>query len=102
MCYDFCMNELDMQHRLGLVCAGFDIGQLTGYASVYPISRQELVDGFVFRANAIAKSKWIEDFYYNNNDSRSNKFIAKDMERMRLFMPVFSGGDTGDFFDLFL
>jgi Ser/Thr protein kinase RdoA (MazF antagonist) len=48
---------------------------VNGYNSKYPISEQELIEGFEYRLSRMAKSKWIETMYYNNNDSRANHFV---------------------------
>ncbi len=83
-----------------------EIGQfrafIQGYQSQYPISRQELIDGFTFRAKAMVKSKWMEDLYYNNGDTRSNHFVEKDIERLQFFMPAILNHNSADFFSLFL
>jgi len=47
---------------------------MSGYNSVYPISEQELIEGFEYRLNRTVKSKWIETMYYSNGDSRANHF----------------------------
>lgn len=71
---------------------------LNGYTSIYPISNQELYEGFVFRLKTIVKSKWIEKMYYDNDDSRANKFIEKDIERIKFFSPIILNEDSESFF----
>jgi Ser/Thr protein kinase RdoA (MazF antagonist) len=61
---------------------------IDGYNSKYPISEQELIEGFEYRLNRTVKSKWIETMYYENNDSRANHFV--DYER---FLIEFSATD---------
>ncbi len=73
-----------------------------GYVSVYPISREELINGFTFRAKSMVKSKWMEDLYYNNGDTRSNKFVSKDIDRIHFFTPIILNKNNVEFFDLFL
>jgi len=61
---------------------------MDGYNSVYPISEQELIEGFEYRLNRMVKSKWIETMYYENNDFRANHFV--DYEK---FLVEFSATD---------
>lgn len=75
---------------------------VSGYMSIYPISKQELIEGFTFRTAALVKSKWMENLYYNLNTSRANNFIEKDIERICFFAPLVTGGDKNDFFDMLL
>lgn len=75
---------------------------LQGYLSIYFISKEELIEGFTFRAKIMIKSKWMEDLYYNNGDTRSNKFVSNDIERMHFFMPILLNQNTTEFFGLFL
>lgn len=75
---------------------------IQGYMSIYPISKQELNEGLIFRIKSLVKSKWIEDLYYNNNDSRANKFIQIDIDRMNFFVPMIKDEKQTDFFDFLL
>jgi hypothetical protein len=72
---------------------------IRGYVSIYPISNSEIIEGFTFRAKALAKSKWIENLYYNENDSRANKFIQTDIDRINFFMPLIMGEQRLIFFE---
>jgi hypothetical protein len=44
----------------------------------------------------------LPDLYYNNGDSRSNKFVRMDIDRINFFMPVILDQNANEFFDLFL
>ena len=52
---------------------------MEGYNSVYPISDEELELGEKQRFRKLVMSFWIEEQYYERNDSRSNKFIKNEM-----------------------
>ncbi len=67
---------------------------ITGYQSFYPITKKELIDGFKFRTNSIIKSKWIEDRYYNKNDSRTYQFVESEIKRINFFKPLILNGDA--------
>lgn len=51
---------------------------LDAYRAVYPIDAQELQGGFRLRLLRSAESKWIEESYYDAQDSRPLKFIASE------------------------
>jgi homoserine kinase type II len=70
---------------------------IDGYNSKYPITEQEIIEGFEYRLNRTAKSKWIETMYYENNDSRANHFV--DYER---FLIEFSATDWKNKINKFL
>lgn len=53
---------------------------LTGYLLVYPIDKQEILDGLNMRIHRMALSSWIEEKYYKKGDSRANKFIKHEMD----------------------
>lgn len=52
---------------------------LEGYLSVFPMSVDEIMDGFNMRICRMALSSWIEEKYYKNHDNRANHFIRHEM-----------------------
>ncbi len=58
---------------------------LEGYISLYPISKEELIDGFHMRERKLAHSAWREDHYYVRNDNRSNPMIPHEIRLIKDF-----------------
>lgn len=52
---------------------------LEGYLSVFPMSVDEIMDGFNMRIYRMALSSWIEEKHYKNHDNRANHFIRHEM-----------------------
>lgn len=58
---------------------------IRGYASVYPISKEEIAAGIKLRWKKLVHSFWIEEQHFVRNDSRSNKFIPHEIRLIRDF-----------------
>jgi homoserine kinase type II len=58
---------------------------ISGYSSVYPISNDELLHGMRLRVSKLIYSKWIEEQYYDQGDSRANGFILHEMRLIEDF-----------------
>ncbi len=58
---------------------------LEGYNFTYPISKEELTNGFALRLRKLAHSVWLENQYYTQGDTRANKFIANETRLLRDF-----------------
>jgi Ser/Thr protein kinase RdoA (MazF antagonist) len=58
---------------------------IQGYVSIYPISNDEVESGLKLRLRKLICSFWIEEQYYERNDSRSNKFIPHEIRLIRDF-----------------
>ena len=58
---------------------------IRGYISVYPISNEEVIAGLKLRLRKLVFSFWIEEQYYERDDSRSNKFIPHEIRLIRDF-----------------
>ncbi len=50
-----------------------------GYLSVYPMKKEEIMDGLKMRIHRMVLSSWLEEKYYKEKDSRANHFVGHEM-----------------------
>ena len=59
---------------------------IEGYNSVYPISMDELKDGFEVRLRRTVLTSWLENHYYDLGDARGNHFVPHETRIIRDFI----------------
>jgi Ser/Thr protein kinase RdoA (MazF antagonist) len=58
---------------------------LGGYRQQYPISNEELSNGFALRLRKLVMSFWIEEAFYDRADDRANRFIKNETRLLHEF-----------------
>jgi Ser/Thr protein kinase RdoA (MazF antagonist) len=97
---EYAPRAYEFARSLLYICfsLGFDDNQafkdsekfIQGYVSQIPIDKDFLIQGLNLRLRQIALSNWLEDKYYKENNSLTNRFIENEMNHLNLF--VFGNG----------
>ena len=59
---------------------------IAGYNSIYPISKQELLDGLEVRLRRMVLTSWLENHYYDLGDARGNHFVSHEGRLLKDFI----------------
>jgi Ser/Thr protein kinase RdoA (MazF antagonist) len=59
---------------------------IAGYNSIYPISKQELLNGLEVRLRRMVLTSWLENHYYDMGDARGNHFVSHEARLLRDFI----------------